>query len=617
MINTLGRKYAKRPISTEKKLEKVVPDTSSVIHGKLTQLAEKGELDGAEVILPEIVMGELQGQASRGQETGFLGLAEIKKLREIAEKRNIKVSFVGERPSYEDIMLAKSGRIDALIQDEAKKQRATLLTCDLPQALAAEAEGAEVRYNEAYEKAGRTKLEDLLTEDTMSLHLKEGVVPVAKRGKPGHFKLVEIRADPMTAEEMAELEKSIMDATRYAEESFFEFGERGASVVQLKNMRIAITRPPFSDGLEITVVRPIVKLALDDYRLSEKLKERLGKHAEGILIAGPPGSGKSTFAASMAEFYLAQGKVVKTMESPRDLQVPNEITQFSPLAGSFAKTADILLLVRPDYTIFDEIRKTSDFNVFADMRLAGIGMIGVVHATQPVDAVQRFIGRIELGIIPHVVDTIVFIKAGKIEKVYRLALTVRVPQGMTEADLARPIVEVLDFETGMMEYEIYTYGEQTVVIPASAEKKTGVRKLAENQIKDAIRRFDSRATVDVVSDNKAIVKVANDAIPLIIGKEGKNIKKLEEELGISIDVEPAAANLGKQVDFELGEKGASVALFFNKHLSGKQASIYIENEYLFTATIGRRGDIKVGKDSDIGRQLIRAMAGKKEIKVFI
>ena len=49
----------------------------------------------------------------------------------------------------------------------------------------------------------------------------------------------------------------------------------------------------------------------------------------------------------------------------------------------------------------------------------------------------------------------------------------------------------------------------------------------------------------------------------------------------------------------------------------KNASIYIDNEYLFTATVGKKGEIKVGKDSEIGKALIRALASKKEIKVFV
>jgi len=127
------------------------------------------------------------------------------------------------------------------------------------------------------------------------------------------------------------------------------------------------------------------------------------------------------------------------MESPRDLSVREEVTQYAPLEGNMALTADILLLVRPDYTIYDEMRKTADFQVFADMRLAGVGMIGVVHATRPIDAIQRMIGRVELGIIPQVVDTVIFIEAGAVVKVYDF--TVKVPYGMFEADLARPVIE--------------------------------------------------------------------------------------------------------------------------------------------------------------------------------
>ena len=46
-------------------------------------------------------------------------------------------------------------------------------------------------------------------------------------------------------------------------------------------------------------------------------------------------------------------------------------------------TADILLLVRPDYTIFDEVRRREDFGTFADLRLTGVGMVASEPLTIP------------------------------------------------------------------------------------------------------------------------------------------------------------------------------------------------------------------------------------------
>ena len=77
-----------------------------------------------------------------------------------------------------------------------------------------------------------------------------------------------------------------------------------------------------------------------------------------------------------------------------------------------------------------------------------------------------------MGVIPQVIDTVVFIKNGFINEVLSLKMTVKVPSGMTEADLARPVVVVNDFETGKLEYEIYSYGEQTVVIPVQETMAT-------------------------------------------------------------------------------------------------------------------------------------------------
>ena len=593
---------------------KIVPDTSAIIHGVLLEELKKIKKK-VEVIIPLAALDELQAQASKGKEIGFIGLEQLKEVRKVCDKKKIKIRFEGERPSLEDIKLAHSGRIDAMIRDVAKKNSAYLYTCDYVQALVAEAEGVKVKYFEIPVKTSGLKFENFFTEDTISVHLKENCVPLAKRGKPGNFKLVEIGDRKLTYDEINEIIKEISEAARISEQGSIEINRSGALVIQLGNYRISIARPPFSDGLEVTIVRPIVKLRLEDYKLSKKLIERLKEQAEGIIIAGPPGSGKTTFAASLAEFYRSLGKVVKTLESPRDMQVSDEITQYGPLEGDFEKTAEILLLVRPDYTVFDEVRKTRDFEIFSDLRLAGVGMVGVVHASNPIDAIQRFISRVDIGILPHIVDTVIFIKEGEIKKVYELSLKVKVPTGMTQEDLARPVVEVRDFETGKLEYEIYTFGEENVVVPIEKEKVDVVKKLAEERVLIEIRRYDPRAGIEIVG-NKAIVKVDNRVVGRLIGKDGENISRLEKKLGLRIEVMPKYYTLGKEVSFQISESGNSLEFIFDKSLAGEVVSFYIDENFLFSAMVGKSGTIKISKESEIGKELLKALYEKKEIKVF-
>ncbi len=599
-------------------IQRLVPDTSAIIDGLLPSIIEeKGSV--TEVIVPYAVLDELQAQASKGRDIGHIGLAELKKLRVICESKSVKLTFIGSRPDLDQIKLARSGRLDAIISDVARKENATLVTADYVQALVAEVQGIGVLYCAPEVKTKGLIFEGLFTPDTASIHIKEGTLPLAKRGKPGEFELVKISDRPTTNEELDRIIKQINDAAHVSDEGFVEINRSGASVIQLGQYRIAITRPPFSDGLEATIVRPVVTLRLEDYKLSDKLMERLKSQAEGILIAGPPGSGKTTFASSLAEFFLHQNKIVKTLESPRDLQVSPEITQYGPLEGEFENTAEILLLVRPDYTVFDEVRKTKDFQVFADMRLAGVGMIGVVHATDAIDAAQRFVGRVELGMIPHIIDTIIFIRYGEVVNVFCLSLVVRVPSGMTEADLARPIVEVKDFETGKLEYEMYTFGEENVVVPVTetAPQVSGAKKLAAERVLQEVRRYDPEAEVTFVSDNKAILRVNRDAVPRVIGRNGSTITKLEKALGIRIDVEPSTPTGGAEVQFEVSETGNRIELEFDPRQVGQVASVYIDNEYLFSATIGKKSQIRVSKGSDLGKALLRALVGKKTIRILI
>ncbi len=308
-------------------------------------------------------------------------------------------------------------------------------------------------------------LSKFFDETTMSIHLKEGVGILAKKGIPGNWQLMEVRKKAATVAEMKTLIKGLLEETRNHPNSFVEIDNRFSKVLQLDNYRVVIVEPPLSNKYEITASRPLKKLSLEDYHISPQLHERLQKQCEGVLIAGRPGEGKSTFAQAMIELYAAQNRIIKTIEAPRDLQVPKNVTQYSLFHSSLTEIHDILLLSRPDYTFFDEVRNRTDFELFKDLRLAGIGMVGVVHGAKPIDAIQRFVGKIELGMIPEIIDTLIFIEKGKIKKVYELALRVKVPQGMVDSDLARPVVVVSDFNNGSPEYEMYSFGSEIVVLP--------------------------------------------------------------------------------------------------------------------------------------------------------
>ncbi|ACM56324.1 PINc/VapC family ATPase [Halorubrum lacusprofundi] len=627
----------------------VVPDTSAVVDGRVSERVEDGTYAAARVLIPEAVVGELESQANDGLESGWDGLSELKRLADYADEGTIELEYVGERADGDARSRAHKGDVDALIREVADDYDATLLSSDIVQAEVARAKGIDVEYVEPVARGVVDELPilEFFTDETMSVHLKTGTKPKAKRGALGEMRYVVIDEEETSEEQMDEWATAIVDLARQSTDGFIELSDDGMDIVQFRNYRIAVARPPFADGIEITAVRPIAKTTLDDYEFADELRERFLEQKRGVLISGSPGAGKSTFAQAVAEFLNDNDYAVKTMEKPRDLQVGPEITQYGALGGQMEKTADSLLLVRPDYTIYDEVRKTNDFEVFSDMRMAGVGMVGVVHASRAIDALQRLVGRVELGMIPQIVDTVVYIEAGEVHTVYDVTTEVKVPAGLTAEDLARPVIQVSNFETGRPEYEIYTFNRQVVTVPLNdedgeGEAETGVGRIAKQEIEREIRSVaHGHVDVELKGNNKAIVYVSEGDIGTVIGKGGGRISDIENRLGIEIDVrthdqKPGGREGGSGGDGrgangqgdgqggQVGEERGTVVTpeITSRHVViavdagvGETVEVRADGEYLFTATVGRGGEVQVSRGSAIAEELEDAIDRKRTVTV--
>ena len=385
------------------------------------------------------------------------------------------------------------------------------------------------------------RLEDLLMEDVHTVFIKADCPPRVKRGSIGQLRLVDVEGaddgkwDTLRMESLQEELVGLIDEHRHRSDCFLEIDRKGCQVIQLGDLRISCAWPPFADAREITIVRPVAKLSLSDYELDQRLIDRLADHHRGVFICGRPGSGKTTLAQAIAEYLDTDvGAMVKTMEAPRDLQLADRITQYAPLEGDLEKTAEIIFLVRPDFVIFDEVRRARDFEIFADVRLAGVGLLGVTHANSALEAIQRLIGKVELGLVSQVLDTIIHVEAGQIEQVMELRMTVKPPTGMQE-ELARPVIEVVEFPSGKITHEMFAFGSEIAVVPVEGRKQgalSPMKTLARDQLVHIIQQWVGvQCQVQFKGESSDTIYAPQNMISTLIGKGGENVRQLQDELG--------------------------------------------------------------------------------------
>jgi ATPase len=516
-------------------VDKYVVDSSAILDGSLKEAVVGGRIRGAIFLLSEMVE-HFASLARQGDGVGIVAMDELKDLHDVVEKLGlsdfVKIEVVpaGRR--------LDPGEFDVYARRFAKENGCVYVTSDELARDAAAVQGIQVLY------LGRPRdvltIEKFFGKDVMSVHLKEGLPPFGKVGRPGSWRFVQLSADLLTRQQLDVIVRELVsEASRLSPRTKIEIRRPHSLIIQHKDHRIVIVFPPVSERLEITATKPVVRKRIEDYNLDPRVLERLEKSAEGILIAGAPGAGKTTFAQALAEFYLSKGKIVKTVESPRDMVLSPPITQLSKNLATSEEIHDILLLSRPDYTIFDEMRDTADFQLYVDLRLAGVGMAGVVHATSPIDAIQRFIRRVELGMIPSIIDTVIFMKDGEVRKIYALSMVVKVPAGMREEDLARPVILVKDFLTDEVEYEIYVFGEETFVVPIKRVEERAPSRRVYSMVISALKRYVPPSEIKLEErDGLIVIRVPEEYLGVVLSRGVTKLEKLRRKLSMDFRIEP-------------------------------------------------------------------------------
>ena len=192
---------------------------------------------------------------------------------------------------------------------------------------------------------------------------------------------------------------------------------------------------------------------------------------------------------------------------------------------------------------------------------------------------------------------------------------------MKEADLARPVIEVRDFETGELKNEIYTYGEQTIVmdmdlVNGSSQEdnyKSSVDKIAEKEILRKIKKLlpkKAKVEVEVISPERANIYIPDEFVPKIIGKNGKRIAEIEESIGISLGVEVIEDKPVNKAPFEVDIVHTKKQLILDlgkENGGGKNFDIFINNDYLLTATTSKKGEIKIKRGIELSDIIIEAI----------
>lgn len=482
-------------------MEKIVPDTSVLINGVLSRLIETGEIRDCELIIPVTAIDELQAQASKGKDVGLKGLEEIKRIREIAGEKNVRIRFSGERPSLEDIRLARGGRMDALIRDVAKAEGGILYTSDYVQALVAEAEGIPVRYIEPYRKLEEPAYKKYLKPDVVTLYLRDGMRPYADVFRNGRLETVILDDESCNKNMLNEVLDEVMAVARVRENTDVIMLRPETVILETGNYRVRITKPPLSDRVEAMIQRNILELVPEDV-IVEPIVRESSLSRRGILVLNLDGLYNFPIAEKVAEKLWERGFETRIVGHAKRMNT--SAPYYGPLDGDLEKTLHLVLSSPPDYLIVDEVMDLRDLKLMKDARLAGIGVITFKQSRSINATIRSLLEVVSSPMLPQVINKIILMKCSGISEIWTISASLRPPSGLSPEFGIRHVIEIAC--AGEKIYEIYELDGCPIISNVKEMhwqiEKTG--KIIEKILKEA---GVEGAKVEALWLDKAVIRI--------------------------------------------------------------------------------------------------------------
>ncbi|MFW6153373.1 MAG: KH domain-containing protein, partial [Halobacteriota archaeon] len=172
---------------------------------------------------------------------------------------------------------------------------------------------------------------------------------------------------------------------------------------------------------------------------------------------------------------------------------------------------------------------------------------------------------------------------------------------------------------------IYTFNRQVVTVPIDElgpSEPGGMDRLAANEIERELQRIvHGPVEVERKGANEAIVYVPESDVAAVIGSGGSRVQELERTLGVDLDIRPlepdrgaetSAPDDGRVVSPEV--TGRQIVIPARDRV-GETVEVHADGDYIFTATVGRDGEIKVTRGSAIADELERAINAGQAIRL--